>query len=205
MQRFLIIGLWWLSSVFLSGCVSTSKMKWMDGFTNCPAIYRPAVTDANYRAQIDFGKRHFSGLVLFKIIDEKCHVFFLTETGMKFFDFEYGNGNIKTAYILPALDKRPIVNLLQRSFEPLVVSPIENQKRQEIRTEKAVSFLFPEFKPARRYTAIEKCEKLTEIVESGKRSYFLSYGNSTAPQHISFHQKQFHLQFDLSRMEDATP
>ena len=170
MARSLMLCLLWLSSLCLSSCYVAKGTKAMDIFTNCPPVYQPAIQNAQYSAQIDFFKKHFSGIFLFKTLnDTSQRVVFMSETGFKFFDFEYGPHHFAVQYIIPGLNKKVIINILRRDIGYLVQPPSENSARQQTKTDTYTLFKFPHGKDADYYYADTKCEQLQKIEAGSDR------------------------------------
>ena len=94
------------------------------GTAGCIAPFRPRFdTTVIYSTQVDVLKHHFSGLLLFKPMDTgSMRVVFLTEMGMKFFDFEFGkDGSFTKHYVLPKMDKRAVVKTLRKDFDMILM------------------------------------------------------------------------------------
>ena len=75
-----------------------------------------------YRTSIDVYKKHFSGIMLIKKIeaDSSYRIVFLSELGMKIFDFEFNNNlpeRFKIHYILKPINKKLLINTLRKDFE----------------------------------------------------------------------------------------
>ncbi|WP_198673981.1 hypothetical protein [Chitinophaga alhagiae] len=90
----------------------------------CLAPFRPRFdTTVLYNTQVDVLQHHFSGLLLFKPMENgSMRVVFLTETGVKFFDFEFGeNGSFTKHYVLPKMDKKAVVKTLRKDFEMILM------------------------------------------------------------------------------------
>jgi hypothetical protein len=150
----------------LSGCYVPKQARVMDMFTNCPPIYKPVVTNATYITQIDLYKRHISGLLLFKTMnDSTSRVVFMNETGFKFFDFEFSPRSFRVQYIVPGLNKKFIVNTLRKDLGYLVVPPSENDARIQLKEENHTTLKFPRGKTNSYYTADNRCSAVAQIAE----------------------------------------
>ena len=124
MRRLLKIYLL-LSSIFVfSGC-SISKYN----HHNCDKIVlnetfiEPVINYSSvlkYNASVDVLKNHLTGLLIVKQTDSITkHLVFVTELGMKMFDFEVKNNQINTAYIFEPLNKPKMVDALKRNFSDI--------------------------------------------------------------------------------------
>ena len=77
--------------------------------------------DYVYKAHIEIYKHNFSGLLIVKMINSHQHrIVFVTEFGKKIFDFEIINDSLKVNSILEDLNKKVIINTLQKDFQILV-------------------------------------------------------------------------------------
>ncbi|MCW3128343.1 MAG: hypothetical protein JWO03_4001 [Bacteroidetes bacterium] len=156
-----------LSSTLLSGCYVAKGTKAMDMFTNCPPVFTPVVRNATYSTQIDFYKKHISGLLLFKATgDTTERVVFMTETGFKFFDFEFTPHHFEVKYIIPSLNKKIIVNTLHRDLAYIAMPPRENSAHEQPKSETNTIFKFPHGKSYDYYYTDKKCNAL-QTIESG--------------------------------------
>ncbi len=109
----------------LASCGSAYRhLQRAEGSADCLAPFRPRFdTTVLYNTQVDVLQHHFSGLLLFKPMDNgSMRVVFLTETGLKFFDFEFGeNGSFTKHYVLPKMDKKAVVKTLRKDFEMILM------------------------------------------------------------------------------------
>jgi hypothetical protein len=153
-----------LSSLLCSGCIVANKINVLDTFTNCPVVFRPAIHTATYSAQLDFYKKHISGLFIFKSMNDTTErVVFMTETGFKFFDLEFTPQSFKVQYIIPSLNKKFIISTLRRDLAYLVISPIENSAHEQPKSDLYTIFKFPVRKGYTYYTTDKKCSQLRKI------------------------------------------
>jgi hypothetical protein len=109
----------------LASCGSAYRsLQRTDGDAACLEPFRPRFdTTVLYSTQVDVLQHHFSGLLLFKPMENgSMRVVFLTETGMKFFDFEFGkDGSFTKHYVLPKMDKKAVVKTLRKDFEMMLM------------------------------------------------------------------------------------
>ena len=122
-MRFLTTSLLFL--LLLSGCaVSTIKglpetETQIETFSN-PYFSNPT-TDYVYKAKIHAFKNVFGGILIIKKIKENNHrIVFTTNFGNKIFDFELDNNQVTTHFVLKELDRKIIINTLQRDFKTLI-------------------------------------------------------------------------------------
>jgi hypothetical protein len=82
-----------------------------------------------YRASIDVLRNHFSGLIVLKQTDAQTrHLVFVTELGLRMFDFEMKNDSIKPVFVFNPLNKPKLVSALVRNFNVMLLTEIFNKK-----------------------------------------------------------------------------
>lgn len=84
-------------------------------------VVKPVVA-LKYKATIDVLKNHLSGLLIVKQTDSLTrHIVFVTELGMKMFDFEAKNNEINAVYVFDPLNKPKLVESLKRNFNNMLL------------------------------------------------------------------------------------
>ncbi|WP_291864459.1 hypothetical protein [Maribacter sp.] len=122
-MRYLLSSICFL---FLISCASYSKKNALvKEQINTVQVYNPYFSneakDYVYKADLQFYKRKFSGIIIIKKIAEKEHrLVFATEMGNKIFDFSFHQNEFKVNYVLGDMDKKIILNILQRDFTTLL-------------------------------------------------------------------------------------
>lgn len=121
MPLFLKVALLLSSILFVSGC-RISKYNHRNCDKTCltkdliTPVFNPN-SALRYNATIDVLKNHLTGLIIVKQTDSITkHIVFVTELGMKMFDFELSNHEIKTAYVFEPLNKPKLIEALKRNF-----------------------------------------------------------------------------------------
>lgn len=101
------------------GYKSTGKVK-VDEKQVRPIISKE--TSLLYKARIKVYNKRYSGLVLLKQVDsETAHLTFVTEIGMKIFDFEIKDTSFKLIYIFEPLNKPRIIKLLRNDMKLILM------------------------------------------------------------------------------------
>lgn len=122
MTRFLAIS---LVLVLCNSCA----LKTTEGLRNTPITeievinpyFSSSEIDYVYKAKIEIYGKHFGGILIIKKIAENAHrVVFTTEFGSKIFDFLYQGDSFVKNFVIEDLDKKIIVNTLQRDFKLLI-------------------------------------------------------------------------------------
>ena len=121
-MRYLLISLCFL----FVGCASyPKKNNFKNTEISAPEVLNPYFSDEAkdyvYKAQITVYDKHFGGIfIVKKIAANEYRVVFTTEMGNKIFDFSYINDDFNVNYILKELDKKLLINLLQKDFKVLI-------------------------------------------------------------------------------------
>lgn len=97
-------------------------------------ITNPYFADASqdyiYKAKLDIYGNYFGGILIIKKISEAKHrVVFTTEFGSKIFDFLYEDDTFTKNFVLPDLDKKIIVNTLEKDFRVLISETVKIEKQ----------------------------------------------------------------------------
>lgn len=75
-----------------------------------------------YSASIDVLNKHFSGIVIIKKTDSiTTHVVFITELGMKMFDFEKKDTAFNAVFVFEPLNKPKLVSVLKTNFKNMLL------------------------------------------------------------------------------------
>jgi len=77
---------------------------------------------ALYKTTIHFLNKDYSGMMFFKRmeVDQALRVVFMSEFGLKFFDFELNdNGDFQVKYILDELNKESLIGVLEQDIKLL--------------------------------------------------------------------------------------
>lgn len=86
----------------------------------CPVINETKAT--KFKASIDVLKNHLTGLIIVKKTDSvSTHIIFVTEIGMKMFDFEWKDGTMKAVYVFEPLNKPTLINALLNNFKHMLL------------------------------------------------------------------------------------
>jgi hypothetical protein len=73
-----------------------------------------------FNMQIDFGKNHFSGILLVKSTGEETYrTVFNTHFGMSVFDFEFDKDDFRVNSCMEALNKKKVIQTLETDFKTL--------------------------------------------------------------------------------------
>lgn len=82
-----------------------------------------------YKAKINLYNHYYSGLIVLKQTGPGIsHLVFITELGMKMFDFEITNNQFKLIYVFEPLNKPNILRLLENDLKLILLQNLLNQE-----------------------------------------------------------------------------
>lgn len=204
MTRFLI-------SSFLVLVLASCAPSFTKGLVEIPpskdAIINPYFANSKqdyiYKAKIDVYGRYFGGiLVIKKTGKEKHRVVFTTEFGSKIFDFEYEGDTFTKNYVLPDLDRKIIVNTLQKDFSILIQEKMRAETQLDVSdmdiykvaTSKRNNYYF--------FGQDEKLEKIIHASSSKEKVIFLFKNVSKSIAYtIHINHKNIHLDIALDYLK----
>ena len=129
MRPSLTICLLLSSSLLFSGCAISKYHKLSCQEENSrmePVINRAGVQ--KYKASIDVLKNHLTGLLIVKQTDSVTkHLVFVTELGMKMFDLEAKDNQLKAVYVFEPLNKPLFIESLVRNFSNMFLLNTEGR------------------------------------------------------------------------------
>ncbi|WP_248574848.1 hypothetical protein [Flavobacterium sp. H122] len=203
MTRFLLIS---LLSVTLFSCSSykidaAKKENSITEFKN-PYFENPQ-TDYVYKAHIEVYGNKLGGIFITKRISDSVHrVVFTTEFGNKLMDFELSENDFKVNYIIDDLNRKIILNTLEKDFRILLKI---NHKSEEIFENN--NFLIYKTKNGKNfdYFFFNKAEnKLSRLVHASKSSEKVVFDfvskNTTFAEGIIISHKNIKLKIELNQI-----
>lgn len=82
-----------------------------------------------YKAKINLYNRYYSGLIVLKQTSPgTSHLVFVTELGMKMFDFEIRNNQFKLIYVFEPLNKPNVLSLLENDLKLILLQNLLNKE-----------------------------------------------------------------------------
>jgi hypothetical protein len=172
MPRFLIRCLQ-LSSycLLLLSCSSAyRKMEKTQDNASCILQFKPVFTKAIYKTNVTVTGKQLSGLLLLKMMpDSSTRIVFSNEMGFKYFDFEFSSAGIfKVYYILPQMDKKPVLTTLRKDFEIVLMQHLNLQESFARRKDGMVYYGFPQSKGNNYYITDSVCSRLIRLERASK-------------------------------------
>lgn len=125
-----------LSSVFLFSFLVSCRISKFKHPKECNRViithkaFAPVVHEtkaSKYKGSIDVLKNHLTGIIIVKQTDSvSTHIIFVTEIGMKMFDFEWKNNEMKAVYVFEPLNKPTLINSLLTNFKTMLLLDLYN-------------------------------------------------------------------------------
>jgi len=121
-----------ITAALLTACSPATGYKLKGTAVVTSKDVRPIVNKNNsllYKAKINLYNKYFSGLIVLKQTDSiTSHLTFITEIGMKMFDFEIQHNSFKLVYVFEPLNKPRIVNMLENDMKLILLEHLLGQE-----------------------------------------------------------------------------
>ncbi len=96
-----------------------------------------------YKAEITLYNRYYSGLIVLKQTDSiTSHLVFITELGMKMFDFEIRNNQFKLIYVFEPLNKPEVLDLLESDMKLILLQNLINTEANIFEQENKTGYIY---------------------------------------------------------------
>lgn len=160
-----------------------------------------------YKADINFYKNNFGGLlVIKKIADKNYRLALTTQFGLKIFDFELNQGKLTVVFCIDQLNKELIIKtfeedfsllLLQHDFEKLIElnNPETKQKIWELKSGK-MSTYYIQNNESTSIDNISKRKRNSEKISVGLHKY-----NNDLPGEINLEHRNIKLKMNLKLLQ----
>lgn len=173
-MRYLIISIFFIAV----SCTSYVKKKKYDNSQHhtITSITNPYFSDVSkdyvYKAKIKVYSKSFSGIFIVKKLGKHSHrVVFTTEMGSKIFDFSFYNDEFKVNYVLDELNKKILLNILEKDFRVLVresefvIGEFEKMNSSLYKTQILNNTYYYEFSDGNNLTGIYRVSNSKEKVQ----------------------------------------
>lgn len=201
-----------LGSVFaliLSACSPVSGYKLIGPSVISELQVKPVIdkyTSLLYKAKIDLYSRHYSGLILLKHTDPGTdHLTFVTEIGMKMFDFEIRDNTFKLVYVFEPLNQPRIIQLLESDMKLILLQNLLNKEAQSYQKKDKLIYkikndyrYFYKINPGT--TTVEKILARGALFTKKKVTYFYN-DDLTTRRIILKHKGLIRLKIELNRLD----
>lgn len=144
-KPYLLLSSFLLLLLFVSCSISKYKHP-----THCNKViitkhaFTPVLNEASvskFKASIDVLKNHLTGIIIVKQTDSvSTHIVFVTEIGMKMFDFEWKNNEMKAVYVFEPLNKPTLINALLVNFKSIFLLDVFDKSAGLCKSKKIKSY-----------------------------------------------------------------
>jgi hypothetical protein len=121
-----------LLALILISCSPATGHKFSKTVTVSKADVQSIINKDNsllYKAKIDLYNNHFSGLIILKQIEPSIsHLTFVTEIGMKMFDFEIRDTSFKLVYVFEPLNNPRVIKLLESDMKLILLQHLYHKQ-----------------------------------------------------------------------------
>jgi hypothetical protein len=157
--------------LMLSCSSAYRKMEKTQADASCILQFKPVFTRALYKTNVAVTGKHLSGLLLLKAMpDSSTRIVFSNEMGFKYFDFEFSAAGVfKVYYILPQMDKKPVLTTLQKDFEIVLMQHLNLQQGFARKKDGMVYHGFPQAKGNNYYITDSGCSRLIRLERASWR------------------------------------
>jgi len=141
-----------------------------------PPVINKAIA-SKYKGSIDVLKNHLTGIVIVKQTDSvSTHIIFVTEIGMKMFDFEWKNNEMKAVYVFEPLNKLTLINSLLTNFKQMLLLDVFDKNAALCRNKHFSSYYELEGYKYR-YIVTDSLKGISaqNIFNKNKKSCFINY------------------------------
>ncbi len=154
-------------------------------------VIKPTIV-SKYKTSIDILKNHLTGILIIKQLDSiTTRLVFVTELGMKMFDFEAKNGEMNAIYVFEPLNKSQLIEALKRNFNNILLLNFNNSTTPGLCNNKRISqVVFKKTRKEKWYYSGEKKENklnvlLQETFHNRKQTSKINYTFSLDSQTYS--------------------
>lgn len=203
-------------TLLLAGCGSAYKsLQPSAGDPFCIQAFRPAFTAELYKARVEVVGKNLSGLLLIKTMEDSTRrVVFSTETGVKFFDFEFGQqGVFRKHFVMKRLNKKMVVDALRNDFDLVMMNGIGEEAGQVARREGNWYYGYERGKKIAWYQTDANCSELLHAELGSKRKKLVEAklfsaaagpwrkGTVLAPDSVFIQHHNFNFNISLKKLD----
>lgn len=160
-------------------------------------------TASKYKTEIDVLSKHFTGIIVLKQTDSLTrHCVFVTELGMRMFDFSITGDSLKADFVFDALNKPSFLKILTANFRDILLISVLDKKAEE-KQMKENRFYW--IKDGNNSIAVKKgassfAEKVM-VFSGSKKHSIINYDNNY--NSVKFKQRGFiKLKIELNRISE---
>lgn len=192
----------------LPACSSVyRKMQKTTADPSCLQPFKPVFTRALYSTKVDVAGRHLSGLLLMKVMpDSSTRLVFSNEMGFKYFDFEFSAAGVfKVYYILPQMDKKPVLTTLRKDFELVLMQHLDAGKSFARKKDGLVYHGFPQSRGNNYYITDSVCGQLVRLERASSKkpvvTAVMQHYTAGMPDTIGISHQGFEFTIGLKKLQ----
>ncbi len=138
--------------------------------------------------------------------DSSTRLVFTNEVGVTFFDFEFGrDGNFKVHQIIEQMDKKPVINLLRKDFELILMWGITNEALKSYTQNNEIFYAVTRKKETDYFITDKECANLLRIEKVSKRKkkveVTLKGEKNSPPDSVHLKHFTFDMQINLKKLQ----
>ncbi len=151
----------------------------------------PANQSLKFKATIDVLKNHLTGILIVKQTDSVAtHFVFVTELGMKMFDFMYKDNRMEAVYVFEPLNKPKLINSLMRNLENMFLLSVSSKSIKYFKSKTDFLFFKLEDTPKTNICSYLRSDSTShftfqEIFNRRKKSSLINYTYNLTTQSYS--------------------
>jgi hypothetical protein len=143
-----------LSSLLLFNSCAYNRYKRMESKgkeiiteSNLKPVIPSDGSPVKYKASIDILNKHFSGIIVLKQTDPTTkHLVFVTELGMRMFDFVMRGDSLKADFVFEPLNKPKLIKALTADFRDILLVSVFNKEADRKTSSKGDYYLMKDDK-----------------------------------------------------------
>lgn len=161
-----------------------------------------------YKAKINLYTNYYSGIILLKQINPTTsHLLFITELGMKMFEFEIQNNQFKLIYVFEPLNKQRVLEIIEKDMKLILLQNLVNKKANVFEQKNQVQHIFQTSNEKLKYyhfiqnntNVVNKIIVKGSVFTKAKVNY--SYNNNLKATNIKLkHRGIFSLKIELNKI-----
>ena len=177
--------------------------------SSCVLQFQPKFSRTLYNTQVNILRTHLSGLLLIKQMpDSSTRLVFSTETGFKFFDFEFDStGTFTVHYILDKMNRKAVLKTLRNDFELMLMKRIAAKAPEVFEKNGLLYHRYANGLDFDYYITDSSCSKLVRIEKAGTKKpsirMIMSHYTNEIPDTIGITHTHFKFNIGLKRLETA--
>lgn len=181
-----------------------AKLQRDDSSSDCLQNLLPVPSTVLYKANVNVVGKYLSGLLLIKKMENTQRVVFTTETGTKFFDFEFvADHTFHVIYCMKKLNRKVVIKALAKDMSLIIFQPQHIEK--VLKTENEKYFLWRDSTSLNYYVTDPDCKKINRIEsgsEKSKKIYVILYGEKAGmPDSVNINHLNFHFNIALKQLD----